>query len=359
MPPWWAPYLPGFFAFLAVAIAFLTAWQTGVFESRNNALRAEVALLERRKQEYLFQATARAAEVAAFVNKLTMEASVRSAAIDDLAHSIAREDERQSERVALLVSSFDAETDVTKKALLGYALFLGTRKEAWRETLCDLLLTHLDMLDETSPSTPLADIFGDSRWPDADRPAVAAALVRGIETLAGRPKRQLQLLNQIGNLHVVAYWSYGGPRPTTAFRLDRQPAVFIKAVIIARKLILEEKTPEAMAALARFSPPALVAVVATIVQRAIDRAGESGAYKGPAAIAQDSMDYAVPNVAFALRVTQPRFHEPSFEDYVIEAKWSKWLPAHAEFVALWMEPTLATLQHDFAKLYGAMFESYN
>lgn len=372
----WAPFLPAAFTGLAVIVAFITAWRTGVFESRNNALRADNALLEAKKLAYeaeiaRFQEIKKTliaknaeleavAEFSAFLDKLKSERSVTSGAVDDLVAVVARQDKRGQDRVGLVTTIFKGEDDVAIKSLLSYVLYLGTKREHWRDTLFKIFNTS--RFDDEGSFRAVADILGDKRWPDDERLAVCRAALQRIDAET-TVIRQLAILTQVGKLHIGAMFNYEhqGPAPTTSFRLDSKDAdLFLKAVIIGRGLALEKAAPDAFVALSQFSPPAFLAIVSKFIDSLDFSSGVAA--KGPASTLQSCVNYANENVHSKLRgpeILDPRDeglggHYPDEFRSSAKAGWAAWRDKHMAFVSLWLERNLDSLRKDMGQ-YGSMF----
>ena len=296
-------------------------------------------------------------EFGAFLDKLRAERSVESVSIDDLVGVFSGQDERGRNRIEFAKTILRAEPDITVKSLLLYALYLGTHHRPWRDELCEVLnKTAFAGTDDVFRA--VAEIFGDKRWPDADRPDVAATVMQRIDEMDNA--RQLVGLQQIGKLHIGTMFGYPDYqfRPTTHFRLDSANAtLFLKAVIIARTHALSASS-EAFVALSQFAPPAMLAVTASLMSL-IERDGLIPRLN--AERLQSCVDFANKNTRYGLqaptvldgREIGRSLGMPEIRHSVFPA-WKIWRDAHARFVAVWSEPNLDTLRGD-NKVYLSMF----
>lgn len=402
---WWVPYLPAAFAGIAVVVAFLTAWLTGVFEARNNKLQADNALLQQKSEVYKAdvkafeeekrrltremealrtqnadlerqnvglegkiadaQTTLRTADVAVFMKKLELEGYSETTALDDLVSSL----KAQGDDAARQLVQRRAEESANGKLgpLLRYAIYLATLDARWRETLLDEVRAIVAGTDIVESVDVAVDILGDHRWPDVDRAAIGVVLAAASSNQSLTPDFRSRFLRAIGRLHLITKWNYDGARPTTKYRIDLTDFdSFADAVIAARDLALASNLDQtvrgrALWALARFSPPALLATAAQLMSQFDNQAYEIvRAHDGLSRPLQDAVDYANPNASYSMIGPQsPQPHERSLDEYTSTAPaWVRWRAVHADLLICWMETDLATLRANPIK-YAAMFDPYH
>jgi hypothetical protein len=401
--PWspWLPVLPSFFAAVAVIIAFITAWKTGVFEARNLKLQADNAKLEYQKDRYkvelaefektkqglvietqqlrttnetltrqlseLNQRIAGAtrqlqlADVSTFINKLKTEGTP-SSAVDDLVTLLRIDDAMHTERLALLDESIAPPAELKNVALLEFARYLAFSNTEARGRLFEALSgIALSFVEGQRPGA-LA-ILGDSRWPDSDRTEVGRLIV-GLLRQDGFAGRSVALLKELGRLHDTTPWN---PRTyrrqigvaKTRFRLDRVArSEFFRAVVVARDIVLDKTLSdalrsEALAAMAQFAPIALLPTVSQLLV-ITDFSQPSTMGRG----VQSAVDFVngimVPELSGP---ASPTPHENSLDEYAASrlGSWRKWNEQHASFRQIWLEPHLDTLNQEPGR-YDTFFE---
>jgi hypothetical protein len=395
---WWVPFIPAGLTTLGLAIAFLAAWRTGVFEARNLKLQADNTLLEVRKakletdvlaftktkEEIIAKNSAMQTELAdlssriseaqrelqsgdfgTFLRKLKADGKTTSYAFDDVVRALKQEDSDQHKRLVFLDQSLGHPTTPRDVALLLYARYVALREpEIKGRIIADLTaaasrITSTDAGGETSAIA----ILGDSRWTDKEREELVPRLIDIAASPEAPPAIRAVMLRLVAQLHTVNWNFRSGrqfQRSPNWFRLDIYDWTrFQRFVILARSLMLDPALPDdvrgsAVRALAHVAPPAFVAVLSEMLRT-------TPLYPSRLGIpVQQAMDFV--NTTMHDRAkgpASPKGHETALDEYdsSTHSAWKTWNEQHGDALKMWLEKDLNTLRNN-PGWYAALFDDY-